>query len=233
MGSNHEAVLQKTFSDDFNPPFSQKRKVLRPELVHVPLDVKRRRHDIAEASENVSHETNLGDEEERAGLVAQSSCCEADGIRVDVLADVEARKSAAAARRAVRALTPVTGFISRSNAQLGTDLCHVFSSNKLLRDCYRQPQQGDSSMSSPNPNPSSPNDSASNSAVEVDHADLQQQQILCNYQEFSERKLRKDAGLISPISDGERRAFEDIFLEDNEWSPVTDGSVINMDTLME
>ena len=198
----------------------------RPELVHVPFGAKRRCHDLAEASGNVSHETNFGDEEERAGLSDQSSGCEADGIRTDVLADVEARKGLAAVRRTVRVQTPVRSFISRSNAQLGADRCHVFPSSKLLRDCYRQPEQCDSSMSSPNTDPSSPNSSASNSAMEEDHADLQQQQILCNYLEFSERKLWKDAGLISPVSDDERRAFEDIFLEDNEeWSPVTDGSV--------
>lgn len=67
-----------------------------------------------------------------------------------------------------------------------------------------------------------------------DRGSLNQEDILYNYHEFVQRKIFKDAGLvISPVSDGERRAYESIFFEDgDDWSPVTDGSSSNMDTVI-
>lgn len=71
-------------------------------------------------------------------------------------------------------------------------------------------------------------------AVDRSHQDtLQQQQIMRNYQEFAGRTLLKEAGLLSPISDGERKVFERIFLGDGEVSsPLTDDSVMDFDSTM-
>jgi hypothetical protein len=74
----------------------------------------------------------------------------------------------------------------------------------------------------------------SDDAAITDQGGLHQGDILHNYHEFADRKLFKDAGLVvSPVSDGERRAYESIFIGDSdEWSPTTDGSSMNMDTIM-
>lgn len=54
---------------------------------------------------------------------------------------------------------------------------------------------------------------------------LQQQQILRNYEEFAGQKSRRDAGFVSPVSEGERKVFESIFLGGEEvWSPASEGS---------
>ena len=60
---------------------------------------------------------------------------------------------------------------------------------------------------------------------------LQQQQIMRNYEEFAGRKSRGDAGLASPVSDGERTVFESIFLHgDDVWSPATEGSALDFES---
>ncbi|KAG9198418.1 hypothetical protein G6514_010181 [Epicoccum nigrum] len=60
---------------------------------------------------------------------------------------------------------------------------------------------------------------------------LQQQQIMRNYEEFAGRKSRRDAGLASPVSDGERTVFESIFLHgDDVWSPATEGSALDFES---
>jgi hypothetical protein len=62
---------------------------------------------------------------------------------------------------------------------------------------------------------------------------LQQQQIMRNYEEFAGRKSRKDAGFASPVSEGERRVFESIFMNGGEvWSPATEGSGLDFDSMM-
>ncbi|KAF2626735.1 hypothetical protein BU25DRAFT_459416 [Macroventuria anomochaeta] len=117
--------------------------------------------------------------------------------------------------------------------QFGDALYHTCSPNESPRTWYRQLEQHDSGTSSPNTPLAGSESSAPKSAVDLGYDALQQQQILRNYQEFADRKLFKDAGLISPVSDGERRVFESIFLEDSEeWSAVTDGSMVNFDTVM-
>ena len=58
---------------------------------------------------------------------------------------------------------------------------------------------------------------------------LQQQQIMRNYEEFAGRKSRKD----SPMSEGECKVFESIFLNGDEvWSPATEGSGMDFESAM-
>ena len=58
---------------------------------------------------------------------------------------------------------------------------------------------------------------------------LQQQQIMRNYEEFAGRKSRKD----SPMSEGEGKVFESIFLNGDEvWSPATEGSGMDFESAM-
>ena len=69
--------------------------------------------------------------------------------------------------------------------------------------------------------------------VVTDPDALQQQQIMRNYEEFAGRKSRRDAGLVSPVSEGERRVFEGIFLGGEEvWSPASEGSGMEFEAAM-
>jgi hypothetical protein len=69
--------------------------------------------------------------------------------------------------------------------------------------------------------------------VVTDRDVLQQQQIMRNYEEFAGQKSRKEAGLVSLVSEGERRVFESIFLNGGEvWSPATEGSGLDFDSMM-
>ncbi|KAL1646724.1 hypothetical protein SLS61_007638 [Didymella pomorum] len=63
---------------------------------------------------------------------------------------------------------------------------------------------------------------------------LNQEDILRNYHDFADRRRMKDAGLvISPVSDGERRAFESIFVgESDGWSPSSDVRSQDMDATL-
>lgn len=62
---------------------------------------------------------------------------------------------------------------------------------------------------------------------------LQQQQIMRNYEEFAGRKSRRDAGFVSPVSEGERKVFESIFLGGEEvWSPASEGSGMEFEAAM-
>lgn len=63
---------------------------------------------------------------------------------------------------------------------------------------------------------------------------LEQEDIRQNYHEFADHRLFKDAGLvISPVSDGERRAYESIFMGDSdESSPVTEEGSMTWDAVM-
>ncbi|KAF1928408.1 uncharacterized protein M421DRAFT_420953 [Didymella exigua CBS 183.55] len=95
--------------------------------------------------------------------------------------------------------------------------------------------QCDSGYSSSSTSPAFPVESTpSEDAIIADRGSLHQDEILHNYHEFADRRLFKDAGLVtSPFSDSERMAYESIFMEDSdEWSPATDGSSINMDMVM-
>ncbi|KAF1363736.1 hypothetical protein EJ07DRAFT_152512 [Lizonia empirigonia] len=111
-------------------------------------------------------------------------------------------------------------FASTSQSGVGS------SSQISTNEWSRRPRRCDELMSPP-----STDDSAPESATEKAYTALQQEQILRNYQEFTELKPYKDAGIISPVSEDERRVFESIFLEDEQWSPVYDGSA-DLDTVM-
>ena len=93
--------------------------------------------------------------------------------------------------------------------------------------------QGDSGLWSPDALSSGSESSVPNPVVDVDLS-LQQQQIRRNYQEFADRKLHKTSGLIdSPVSEGEFRAYERIFMDDSEvCSPFTDESAVDFDAVM-
>jgi len=81
------------------------------------------------------------------------------------------------------------------------------------------PRQGDSGFSSPDM-PQADSDSSVPDTADTGE-DYVQQQIMRNYKEFADRRHRKDAGVVvSPVSDGERRVFESIFLESEVGSPV-------------
>ena len=202
-GSENDTVLRTTTGNRPDPQSPQKRKVSRPGLVDEALDPKRRRRGSATEDENeLSTGTRIGDEMTWAKLSERASTQEAHDNRTD-------------------------------DDQSGADQSQIYSLDELSSTWYRQSEQQDSGTSSPDGPLGEPESSAPNSAVNMGHGVLQQQQILRNYQEFADRKLFKDAGLISPVSDGERRAFEGIFLEDSEeWSPVTDGSAVDLDTVM-
>lgn len=81
--------------------------------------------------------------------------------------------------------------------------------------------QSDSQPSSLPPSPVVLGSTTSDDAAIPERGGLHQEVILHNYHELVDRRLFKDAGLIiSPVSDGERRAYESIFMEDSdEWSP--------------
>lgn len=111
-------------------------------------------------------------------------------------------------------------FASTSQSGVGS------SSQMSITEWSRQPRRCDGLMSPP-----STDGSGLESATEKAYTALQQEQILRNYREFAELKPYKDAGIISPVSDGERRVFESIFLEDEQWSPVYDGST-DLDSVM-
>lgn len=63
---------------------------------------------------------------------------------------------------------------------------------------------------------------------------FQQDDIQQNYHEFADCRLFKDAGLvISPVSDGERRAYESIFMGDSdESSPLIEEGSMTWDAAM-
>lgn len=92
---------------------------------------------------------------------------------------------------------------------------------------------GDSRLWSPAALSSDSDSSVAYPAVDVDLS-LQQQQIRRNYQEFADRKLHRTSGLIdSPVSEGEFRAYERIFMDDGEvCSPFTDESAVDLDAVM-
>lgn len=85
--------------------------------------------------------------------------------------------------------------------------------------------QCDSGISSLPPSPVISSSTTSDHAAIPNREDLHRESILQNYHEFADRRLFKDAGLIiSPVSDGERRAYESIFMGDSdEWSSSTEG----------
>jgi hypothetical protein len=77
--------------------------------------------------------------------------------------------------------------------------------------------QCDSGLSFMPPSPVASNSTTSDDVFIPERRGLHQEDILHNYHEFADRRLFKDAGLIiSPVSDGERRAYESIFLGDSD-----------------
>ncbi|KAF3054109.1 hypothetical protein E8E11_011717 [Didymella keratinophila] len=91
---------------------------------------------------------------------------------------------------------------------LGNDLYEAFSQEMVQYVRRNEPveMQCDSGFSSLPPSP-----------VVSKRGGLQQEDIMHNYHEFADRRLFKDAGLItSPVSDGERRAYESIFMGDSD-----------------
>ncbi|KAF9691225.1 hypothetical protein EKO04_010627 [Ascochyta lentis] len=201
----HNAVYWKVLAgkSDFS---RQKRKVSRPEVVGAGLDAKRQRHDLAHVFEaDASHQTHSDHADEES--IQTFRWGEENGARADEYRSNAAHPDAAQSQASPPAMSSHTG-----SGQL---------------------EQHDSSTPSPESGPSSLNNTAPNSAVEKDGMGLQQQQIMRNYLEFAELRLYKDAGVVSPASEGERTAFENIFLEEGEpWSPVTDGSALDLDTVM-
>jgi hypothetical protein len=75
-----------------------------------------------------------------------------------------------------------------------------------------------------------PDSQRSNTILPSDIETLQTH-IRNNYNEFEERRRRKDAGIISPgsVTDDERRAYERIFLGDSEgeWDSETETDATN------
>lgn len=116
--------------------------------------------------------------------------------------------------------------------QHGADQGHITPPGQSVPMWTGHLDQCDSGLSSFSAPPAISEESAlSNDAT--GHETLHQEEILDNYHEFADRKLFKDAGLISPVSDSERRAYESIFMGDCDgWSPVTDGSAMNLNTVL-
>ncbi|KZM19162.1 uncharacterized protein EKO05_0009944 [Ascochyta rabiei] len=202
-GLDHDTVLQKIFGNDTELPSLPKRKVSRPGLVDVGFNAKRRRRNLAQETEDeASPQTHSNHDS-----IQTDWCCEND--------------SACAADGCSNAAHPEAA------------RCHTRSPNMSSRTEHNQPKQHDGSTPFTEIGTPCSTKSAPNSTVERAHAGLRQQQIMHNYQEFAEHRLYKDAGMVSPVSDGERTAFENIFLDDDEpWSPVTDSSAVDLDTVM-
>ena len=230
--SDLETVVHKGLDTGFNRPSPQKRKVSQPISDDAFYEIKRRRQGLTDPVDNKL----------RAQPISSMNICtplsEANSLRAETSDDCGTPNS----ELQTQAMALVVDFLERMKAAGSVaDRYHVISANDASKLCRSRMGQIDSSMASLNTDPSSPNISVPDSAVDMDHIDLQQQQIaleqeqiLRNYQEFSERKLRKNAGIISPVSDGERRAFEDIFLEDSPgWSPITECSTDQRNTTME
>ena len=94
--------------------------------------------------------------------------------------------------------------------------------------------QCDSGYSSLPQSPVVSDSTTSDDAAIPKRESLYQEDILRNYHEFTDRRRMKDAGfVISPVSDGEQRVFEGIFMgESDGWSPSSDVRSQDMDSTM-
>ncbi len=215
--SDHNTVLRNTsnahstlqgFEDARASIASQKRKVSIPGAVGMDMDAKRRRRDsVTEYEDELGLCTRTADEEGTVDL---------QSLRWWGYAEKQ----------------------TTENKRLDTTHVvaynwHNYSSTGPAYTPYpteRQatiPSPADSAYgSSSTPAPSS--------VIAKDYMTLEQERIIRNYREFAALKAAKEAGVIvSPTSDGERRAFESIFLGDGEeWSPVTDEDTANVDAVM-
>ena len=206
----HDTILQNVFPNALNFSFSQKRKVSKPGRAEIDVNAKRRRRD----SVNESYEWGDGFYQE----------CISDEVELSVL------------RKHKEWSGPNSACAYDDQTNTGGPIanqCYPYNYNESLHtwDCHLK--QHDSSLPSPDLHPTGSNSPAPNSIIERGYATLQQQQILHNYREFAEIKPYKDAGMFSPISEGERTVFENIFLGDNEeWSSMTDRSAVELDTVM-
>jgi hypothetical protein len=187
-------------------PASQKRKVSKPECVESGVDSKRRRRD------------SLFDSGSQTSL---ESCDNGEAERADDLNSSDSDKLCFNDR-------PCTarGPAAKQQSHSFSDALHSWS------QCLEAPTNSsliDSAVVSSN-------SSVPNTTVETGYTMfvLQQQQIRRNYAEFVERQRRREAGVVSPISEGERAAFESVFLDSSEvWSPTTDGSAVDPDIVMD
>ncbi|KAJ8105884.1 hypothetical protein OPT61_g9909 [Boeremia exigua] len=189
-------VVQSKGARRPDPLSPQKRKVSKPEVVDDACETKRRRHGLTnENGDRLSVDTRIGGIA-WAGLLEQPF--DGEGAR------------------------PETDTHRLDTTQRCPDLCPICP--RAPADWSYQSAQDDSGFSS-SETPLGDSDSSEPDSAGVERrGSFQQQQILRNYHEFADRRLRKDAGLlISPVSDGERRAFESIFLDDSEgFSPLSE-----------
>lgn len=206
--SEDKAVFRNVCGNKTETPSPQKRKVSRPEVAGPVLETKRRCHHPAWGQESELAATlETDDEEKRARLFDQASWWQADETYADDVCS-NTLPSGVFKGHVYAQRGPPHNWQHQHERQnspsLLTDICHVNS-----------------------------NDTARSQAVERDYGALLQEQILRNYREFESLKSQRNDEPISPVSDGERRVFEDIFLEDSEeWSPATDGSGLDLDTVV-
>ncbi|KAJ4316256.1 hypothetical protein N0V94_005535 [Neodidymelliopsis sp. IMI 364377] len=187
-------------------PASQKRKVSSPESVETGVDSKRRRRDslIDSGSETAPDSSDNSE----ADVLAPKDSSDSDKLYFN--------------DRPCMAGTPM----AKQQSHSFSDALHSWS------QCLETPTNSSSAGSAV----VSSNSSAPNTTVETGYTMLilQQQQIRRNYAEFVERKRRREAGIVSPTSEGERAAFESVFLDGSElWSPTTDGSAVEVDVVMD
>ncbi|KAJ4993447.1 hypothetical protein SVAN01_00995 [Stagonosporopsis vannaccii] len=184
---------------------AQKRKVSKPEVAAESCEFKRRCH--GSARDKLAFDTRFGDEmkweSSRSHLFEGANDADTDSGCSD--AEVH-----------------------------GDDQPEERPLSAPLPTLHRQTYQGDCGFWSPVALSSDSDSSVPHHAIVVDLIS-EQQRIRRNYQEFADRKLSKTSGLIdSPVSEGEFQAYERIFMEGSEMnSPVTDGSAVELDAVME
>lgn len=209
--SRHATVLRHIPRNAIDSQSPQKRKVSRPEVVDAVAALKHRRHDSISGMDD--------------GVLSDDESTSDNWYEKRFLEEVQqmAERNANDAR--------INSACSEAT-QHGADQGHITLPDQSVPMWTGHLDQCDSGLSSLSASPAISEESAlPNDAT--GHESLHQEEILDNYHEFADRKLFKDAGLISPVSDGERRAYESIFVGDcDEWSPVTDESAMNLDTAL-
>lgn len=206
----NDTVFRNIPPNVLNVPFPQKRKVSKPGIAETDVNTKRRRRDSA-----------------------NENCEWTDVFRQECSGD-EAELSVLHKHKEWSGLGGTCAYNNRSTT--GGCVANRYRPYNYKESFYTwhyHLEQQDSSLPSPGFHPTGSNSSAPNSAIERGYTALQQQQILHNYREFAESKPYKDAGIFSPVSEGERTVFEGIFLGDSEeWSSLTDRSAVELDTVM-
>lgn len=195
----------------------QKRRVSGPDTTLQSLECKRRRHDrVAYVEDILSNDTIRSQSSSSEGNTSDGKTSQGSARDQQRRVDYANWQDANSVQGLASCLTP--GQFTPNDGYC----CVPVQASMRQRD-----KGGDSILASPDQK-----DYAS-TLRNANHETLQQHQILLNYAEFTCRSLRKEAGLISPTSDGERKAFESIFLEDGEgWSPTTNESIMDFDSAM-